>query len=157
MRERRTIQAQAFHQVRCRGALGHRPSTGISLQILLVGDDIGNETQGIEGVKVLGVESDEDTGELLVSAELSHFSQMVVSVGFFDISLEAPDNVLVGNTFTAVAKVELTSRSRVREYEIEGENLVSTKTPTGNWQLAGNFSASPNLSPRSQLHLGGTR
>ena len=123
------------------------PTAGISFRIMLLGD-LERDELDFEGVRVLGVEPDEDTGELIVNAELSHFSNMIVSEGFFDVSLQAPDTVVVDVPFTANARVHLTTRAESLEYTFDGEEVVYTKTARGGWELEGIIRGSTRLSPR---------
>ena len=96
---------------------------------------------------MLGVEPNEDASELIVSAELSHFSRVVVSTGFFDVVLQAPDVAVVDVPFTASARVMLTDRQN----QLDMWYGVATITASGRWQIEGEFRGGPPLSPDQAL------
>ena len=107
----------------------------------------------IETVELETFTIDADSAELVIVAQLQHFSTVVVAEGAFDIELTAPDRVPVGHKFTARALVRRTSRafSHFIKYEglleTETKEIVTVSAAEGPWTIFGGYSRNINVRP----------
>ena len=130
------------------------PPEGGSFQLLHNVGEIDDSDDVFEPIEVLDVVVDSDTGLVIATAELSHFSKVIATAGIYDLELEAPDTVGVGQPFTVTVTVVRTLRPisvKIKNYRpTTGDDwdYISTKQAVpGSWTLGGEFYGEVNVDP----------
>lgn len=114
-----------------------------AFQIALLSD--GSESaQGnpVEPINITDLRLDEDTGQIEIGANLQHFSTVVVTQSFYEVSITSPDTVKVGDSFTATAVARKTGQKLSSFAKGEaGPRIVTSWADDGPWTVKGGYSA----------------
>ena len=123
------------------------PTDGGSFLILhYVGGDDGSDDD-FEPIEIQDAVVDVDTGLLIATAEVLHFSNVIVQEGAFQVALHTPDSAVVGQPFRATVTVRRTPGWAV-SFKVRGQSVTSGDDWThvwtqvalpGSWTLTGKF------------------
>ena len=131
------------------------PPDGGSFQILHNIGDVDDLDNIFEPLEIKEAEFDADANLVIVSAEVSHFSKIIVTKGVIDLELVAPDKLVVGQPFTMTVTVRRTLKNITTKYgkdkqlttgDYWGLLKIEVATP-GPWTLEGSFRLGENIDP----------